>query len=181
VLIETIPAAFEMDEILYELRDHAAKRTELRSLGLHLQLHQEIPQPARVRAARPRARDDGPPFLKSYVDLLIQTCHRRAFTRWAAWRAQIRSRGDGRGETPRRSTQSCRTRYGRCRPVTMAPGSHIRVSLPVASGASLPGRFHQLSVRRAGRPRDAARSAHRPEGEIHRSRSPPPTWTSASD
>ena len=41
VLIETILAAFEMDEILYELRDHIG-RPQLRPLGLHLQLHQEI-------------------------------------------------------------------------------------------------------------------------------------------
>ena len=50
VLIETILAAFEMDEILYELRDHPP--AELRPLGLHFQLHQEIPQPSRLRAAR---------------------------------------------------------------------------------------------------------------------------------
>ena len=41
VLIETILAAFETDEILYELRDHSAG-LELRPLGLHLQLYQEI-------------------------------------------------------------------------------------------------------------------------------------------
>ena len=41
VLIETILAAFEMDEILYELRDHIGG-PELRALGLHLQLHQEV-------------------------------------------------------------------------------------------------------------------------------------------
>ena len=41
VLIETILAAFEMDEILYELKDHSAG-SELRALGLHLQLYQEI-------------------------------------------------------------------------------------------------------------------------------------------
>ena len=51
VLIETILAAFEMDEILYELRDHIVG-PQLRPLGLHLQLHQEVPQPARVRACR---------------------------------------------------------------------------------------------------------------------------------
>jgi malate synthase len=41
VLIETILAAFEMDEILYELRDHI-RRAQLRPLGLHLQLHQDL-------------------------------------------------------------------------------------------------------------------------------------------
>ena len=42
VLIETILAAFEMDEILYELREHS-RGSQLRPLGLHLQLHQEVP------------------------------------------------------------------------------------------------------------------------------------------
>ena len=49
VLIETILAAFEMDEILYELREHS-RRPELRPLGLHLQLHQEIPHRTRISA-----------------------------------------------------------------------------------------------------------------------------------
>ena len=47
VLIETIPAAFEMDEILYELA-RAFGGAELRPLGLHLQHHQEIPQARRT-------------------------------------------------------------------------------------------------------------------------------------
>ena len=46
VLIETIVAAFEMDEILYELRA-ARRRTQRRPLGLHLQRDQEIRAPAR--------------------------------------------------------------------------------------------------------------------------------------
>ncbi len=40
VLIETILGALEMEEILYELRDHIG-RPECRALGLHLQRHQE--------------------------------------------------------------------------------------------------------------------------------------------
>ena len=54
VLIETILAAFEMDEILWELRD-ALGRPELRTVGLHLQLHQEIPEPPRLSSC-PTAR-----------------------------------------------------------------------------------------------------------------------------
>ena len=46
VLIETLPAAFEMEEILYELRDHSL-RPERRALGLHLQLHQDLRPPRR--------------------------------------------------------------------------------------------------------------------------------------
>ena len=55
VLIETILAAFEMDEILYELRDHSAG-PELRALGLHLQLHQEIPHRAAISCCRTAAK-----------------------------------------------------------------------------------------------------------------------------
>ena len=43
VLIETIPAAFEMDEILYELREHAVG-PERRPLGLPVQHHQGVPR-----------------------------------------------------------------------------------------------------------------------------------------
>ena len=47
VLIETILAAFEMDEILLRAA-RALRGTQLRALGLHLQLHQEIPEPRRT-------------------------------------------------------------------------------------------------------------------------------------
>ena len=57
VLIETILAAFEMDEILYELQG-PHRRPQLRPLGLHLQLHQEIQPPAGLRAAGSPAGDD---------------------------------------------------------------------------------------------------------------------------
>ena len=43
VLIETIPAAFEMEEILYELREHSVG-PERRPLGLPVQHHQEVPR-----------------------------------------------------------------------------------------------------------------------------------------
>ena len=57
VLIETLPAAFQMDEILYELRDHSA-RAQRRPLGLHLLDDQVLPRAARVRAPRPHRRED---------------------------------------------------------------------------------------------------------------------------
>ena len=52
VLIETLPAAFEMDEILYELRDHMVG-PQLRPLGLYLLVHQ---------AAAARTRPSSPPI-----------------------------------------------------------------------------------------------------------------------
>ncbi len=57
VLIETILAAFEMDgDPLRAARPLG--RAQRRPLGLHLQRHQEVPRPARVRAARPRPGHD---------------------------------------------------------------------------------------------------------------------------
>ena len=58
VLIETILAAFEMDEILYELREHSAG-LNAGPLGLHLQRDQEARPPARDGAAGSQRGDDG--------------------------------------------------------------------------------------------------------------------------
>ncbi|CAA6663962.1 unnamed protein product [Spirodela intermedia] len=76
VLIETLPAAFQMDEILYELRDH--------SLGLNcgrwdyifsyvktFRSHPSRLLPDRVLVSMSQH------FMRSYSDLLIFTCHRR--------------------------------------------------------------------------------------------------------
>jgi malate synthase len=76
VLIETIFAAFEMDEILYELRDHAAGLNAGRwdySFSLiktfsHSANH-VLPDRAQVTMAVP--------FMKAYADLLVKTCHQR--------------------------------------------------------------------------------------------------------
>ncbi len=56
VLIETILGALEMEEILYELREHSAG-LNAGPLGLHLQRHQEIRQAREPHPARPRAGD----------------------------------------------------------------------------------------------------------------------------
>jgi malate synthase len=73
VLIETLPAAFEMDEILYELREHSA--------GLNCGRWDYIfsfikKQPDSLLPDRSQlTMDKG--FLRAYVQLLIRTCHRR--------------------------------------------------------------------------------------------------------
>ena len=56
VLIETLPAAFQMDEILHALRA-ARDGAERRALGLHLLDHQALPHAPRVRAPGPLGRD----------------------------------------------------------------------------------------------------------------------------
>ena len=55
VLIETILAAFEMDEILYELREHSAGLNAGR-WDYIFSVDQEVPRPARVRPARTASR-----------------------------------------------------------------------------------------------------------------------------
>lgn len=76
VLIETIPAAFEMDEILFELRDHAAGLNAGRwdyifSTIKYLSSDSRYVLPDRA------ALTMTVPFMRAYTELLIRTCHRR--------------------------------------------------------------------------------------------------------
>jgi len=93
VLIETILAAFEMDEILYELRDH--------SIGLNAgrwdyifsvikkfrdRPHMQLPDRAQVTMTVP--------FMRAYTELLVRTCHRRGTFAMGGMAAFIPSRKD---------------------------------------------------------------------------------------
>src|SRR5438552_1905810 len=76
VLIETLPAAFEMDEILYELREHSAglncgRWDYIFSFIKKFRNRREFILPDRGAVTMDRA------FLAAYVNLLIRTCHRR--------------------------------------------------------------------------------------------------------
>src|SRR5207253_9802060 len=76
VLIETHLAAFEMDEILYELREHSAglncgRWDYIFSFIKKFRHRADSVLPDRGTVTMERH------FLKSYVELLIQTCHRR--------------------------------------------------------------------------------------------------------
>ena len=88
VLIETILAAFEMDEILYELREHSAglncgRWDYIFSFIKKLRNRPELLLPDRAVVTMDRH------FLKSYVDLLIQTCHKRGAHAMGGMAAQI--------------------------------------------------------------------------------------------
>ena len=77
VLIETIPAAFEMDEILYELRDHCAGLNAGRWDYIF-----SIIKNFRGRGASFVLPDRSKitmtvPFMRAYTELLVQTCHKR--------------------------------------------------------------------------------------------------------
>jgi len=76
VLIETILAAFEMNEILWELRDHSAglncgRWDYIFSFIKKFRAHPNFITPDRGSITMDKA------FLAAYVDLLIETCHRR--------------------------------------------------------------------------------------------------------
>ena len=93
VLIETILAAFEMDEILYELKDHSAGLNCGRwdYIFSHIKKFRNHPQfvfPDRAQVTMDK------PFLKSYVDLLIKTCHRRGIHAMGGMAAQIPIKSD---------------------------------------------------------------------------------------
>ena len=94
VLIETIPAAFEMDEILYELRDHSAglnagrwdylfsiiKKFRTRGREFVLPDRNQVTMTA--------------PFMRAYTELLVKTCHRRGAHAIGGMAAFIPSRRD---------------------------------------------------------------------------------------
>jgi len=93
VLIETILAAFEMDEILHELREHSAglncgRWDYIFSFIKKFRNRPDFVLPDRATVTMERH------FLKSYVDLLIKTCHRRGAHAMGGMAAQIPIRGD---------------------------------------------------------------------------------------
>ncbi|HET7788101.1 MAG TPA: malate synthase A [Myxococcales bacterium] len=76
VLVETLPAAFEMDEILYELRDHssglnAGRWDYIFSLIKKLRTRKDLILPDRQKVTMTV------PFMRAYTELLVKTCHRR--------------------------------------------------------------------------------------------------------
>ena len=93
VLIETILAAFEMDEILYELRDHSAGLNCGRWDYIFSFIKKFRNDPARLLPDRAEVTMDKA-FLAAYVDLLIQTCHRRGIHAMGGMAAQIPIKSD---------------------------------------------------------------------------------------
>jgi malate synthase len=99
VLIETIPAAFEMDEILYELRDHASGLNAGRWDYLFSIIKKfRDAGPAYVLPDRV-AVTMAAPFMRAYADLLVKTCHRRGAYAIGGMAAFIPSRSDAEVNT----------------------------------------------------------------------------------
>ena len=93
ILIETLPAAFEMDEILYEMRDHivglnCGRWDYIFSFIKRLGKNKRFLTPDRS------AMIMGSNFLAAYSQLLIKTCHRRGAFAMGGMAAQIPVKGD---------------------------------------------------------------------------------------
>ncbi len=93
VLIETLPAAFEMDEILYEMRDHilglnAGRWDYIFSFIKRLGKNPRFLTPDRSVMTMDKA------FLAAYAQLLIRTCHRRGAYAMGGMAAQIPVKGN---------------------------------------------------------------------------------------
>src|SRR5690242_3352906 len=92
-LIETILAAFEMHEILWELREHSAGLNCGRWDYIFSFIKKFRNDPRFVLPDRAAVTMDKA-FLKAYVDLLIQTCHRRRIHAMGGMAAQIPIKSD---------------------------------------------------------------------------------------
>jgi malate synthase len=98
VLIETILAAFEMDEILYELREHSAGLNCGRWDYIFSFIKKFRDDPACLLPDRSSISMERP-FLAAYVALLIRTCHRRGAHAMGGMAAQIPIRDDAAANT----------------------------------------------------------------------------------
>jgi malate synthase len=93
VLIETLPAAFEMDEILYELREHSAGLNAGRWDYIFSSIKSFADRPDMVLPDR-GAVTMTVPFMRVYTELLAATCHRRGAHAMGGMAALIPSRKD---------------------------------------------------------------------------------------
>ena len=87
-LVETLPAAFEMDELLWELREHSAGLNCGRWDYIFSFIKKRANDPAAVLPDRAQVTMDKG-FLASYVAQLIETCHRRGVHAMGGMAAQI--------------------------------------------------------------------------------------------
>jgi len=93
VLIETILAAFEMEEILYELRDHIAGLNAGRWDYIFSLIKKFRNQPDFLLPDRAQVTMTVP-FMRAYTELLVKTCHRRGAHAIGGMAAFIPSRKD---------------------------------------------------------------------------------------
>jgi malate synthase len=93
VLIETLPAAFEMEEILYELRAHSCALNAGRWDYIFSTIKTFRERPEFVLPERNDVKMTVP-FMRAYTELLVKTCHRRGAHAMGGMAALIPSRKD---------------------------------------------------------------------------------------
>src|ERR1700724_3350514 len=94
VLIETIPAAFEMEEILYELREHSAGLNAGRWDYLFSVIKKFRTRGREVVLPERNSVTMTAPFMRAYTELLVKTCHGRGAHAIGGMAAFIPSRRD---------------------------------------------------------------------------------------
>ena len=137
VLIETIPAAFEMDEILYELREHSAglncgRWDYIFSIIKKFRKHPAFIMPDRALVTMTTH------CMHSYSLLAIKTCHRRGVHAIGGMAAQIPIKNDPRGERGGAWKRSVPTSSARRATATTAHGSPTRGWCPSPKRFSTP-------------------------------------------
>ncbi len=160
ILIETIVAAFEMDEILYELRPHAAGLNAgrwdyifsvIKKFGRRPEF--VLPDRAQITMAVP--------FMQAYTELMVQTCHRRgahAIGGMAAFIPSRRDRGsESSGAGPRAGRQAARGRARLRWGLGCPPRSRASCGSGIQRGAGHPAQPEGPGTRGGGGCRAAAR------------------------
>jgi malate synthase len=110
VLIETYPAAFQMDEILYELREHCAGLNAGRwdymfsVIKTHRTSGKDFVLPERNSVTMTV------PFMRAYTELLVQTCHKRGASAIGGMAAFIPSSDPAINEVAFNKVQSDKSR-----------------------------------------------------------------------
>jgi malate synthase len=171
VLIETVLAAFEMDEILYELRDHAAGLNAGRwdyifSIIKKFSRRADMLLPDRAQVSM------AVPFMRAYSELLVQTCHRRGAHAMGGMAAFVPNRRDAAVTRP--PSRGCgRTSCARSATASMAPGFAHPDLVPIAMQVFVraprrrPNQKDRPARRRPGR-RPSSAGARRTRRPHHR-------------
>ncbi len=166
VLIETILAAFEMDEILYELREHSAGLNCGRWDYIFSFIKKFSHRPDFVLPDRAKVTMNEP-FLKAYCELLVKTCHRRGAHAMGGMAAQIPIKGDEAASQAAmekvRADKEREARLGHDGTWVAHPAL-----IPIAQRVFdelMPGK-HQLSVLRSEVNVEASELLRAPAGEI---------------
>ena len=128
VLIETLPAAFEMNEILYELREHSAGLNAGRWDYIFSAIKRFRHRPEFVLPDRAQVTMTVP-FMRAYTGLLVKTCHRRGAHAMGGMAGSSRA-GATRPRPSGRSRRCGPTRRARPTTASTAPGWRTPIPCP---------------------------------------------------